>query len=265
MSSKDRVEGLPIFTVRAKDKVTEKSLYINFKTSDTVPAPEDFDEKKLREEWARGVLTTTSKCQFPLQTSPIFWSKEGKDKERHYVIDVLINDKFAIRRMLTSRVIQHYVILATISTIEGSFNDPKQTTSFGQFLGHSLDFAAEYQILDSKSTSRTDEIVRNKIIPMVRDKSDNGQKITTDDVSERQYELYYRPASKILTCSLNTDKLPDSIGFNDDRIIVKLGEKNIVDIYLPFFIDLNIPVKYKYDDKSCLFRAVFKIVESNRS
>lgn len=264
MASKEMVEGIPIFLIQTKEKITGTTLFINFKTSNSVPAPDDnFDDAVLAEEWLRNPNFNSQKYQIPLQTSPIFWSKE-RDKVRCYVIDVLINDKFTIRRVLTSKLVQHYVVLAAISVIEEKFNDPKQTKLFGQFLGHQMDLSfADYKMMDSQCMERTDEIVKNKVVPL-GDPSVDSDKSTTEGTKEAIYELHYRPSSKILTCSINTDRLPDSIGFNDDRVVVKSGENNLVDVHLPFYIDLNVPVKYKYNDKLCLFRVVFNVIEEQQ-
>lgn len=84
----------------------------------------------------------------------------------------------------------------------------------------------------------------------------------TDDSEDSLFNLYYRPTRKLLTLSLTTDSLPDSISYNDDKIVIKKDDKILLDVYLPFYIDLNEPIKYKFSDQSSLFRSVFKILEN---
>lgn len=264
MASKYPPNGLPIFHVQTIDKITGRTFYINFRVSDAVQAPAlDFDVRGLTEEWLRSGETSVYREEYkvPFLSSPVFWSKE-KDNVRHYVIDVMINYKFAAKRVCTEQVIKHYVICVAITVIEEKLNNPIESTQFGQFLGHKVDLCAlTYKLIRYPlNIERTDDIVKNKIVPIGRSHIDD-EPSTSGDAKDAMYELHYRPASKILTCSITTDRLPDSISFNDDRIVVLSGKNRLIDIYLPFFIDLKIPVKYKYDDKSCLFRVVFKVKE----
>lgn len=264
MASEFPPGGLPIFHVRTIDKITGRDFYINFRVSDTVPAPGiDFDVAGLTEEWFRSGSTSVYREEYkvPFLSSPVFWSKE-KDNVRDYVIDVMIEHEFAAKRVLTEEVIKHYVICVAITVVEEKLNDPKESIQFGQFLGHKVDLCAlTYKLIQNPlNIERTEVIVRNKIVPL------GGHRVEDEPSTSRvskdaMYELYYRPASKILTCSITTDRLPDSISFNDDRILVISGKNRLIDVYLPFFIDLKIPAKYKYDDKSCLLRVVFKVKE----
>lgn len=254
------ITGIPIFCVQITDKKSQKKLFVNFKSNDSVQYPDvDLDEDQIVKE----ICNPTPRIELfkiPLKLSPIFWSK-GTKIERSYVIDVLINDKFAIRRVLPSEVIRHYVVNVTMETIEQKYNNSRGTKGLGQFIGHNLDLdQTNYEVLISKQCiERSDELVNNKIILLDETMNESNPK---ENPIDTPYDLYYRPASGILTCSIVTDKLPDSISFNDDRIVVKSDEKFLVDAYLPFYIDLSMPVKYKYDDRLCLLRIVFKVFET---
>lgn len=252
----DSDNSIPLFCVQTSDKKVNKKLFVNFRASNKVEYPkEDIDEDQLVKEF----LESSSKLErfkIPFYSSVIFWSK-GKESDRCYVVDVTINDRFARTKVLASDVLRHYVITVVMSALEKKYNTEEALKS-GQFLGHKLelDFLA-YEVLTKKqSTDRTNEVVNNKI--MLIEESKNQPTIESDD---QNFDLHYRPASKFLTLSLNTDRIPDCIKFNEDRLIVNLGEKTLVDVYLPIHIDLDQPVKYKFDERLCLFRAVFKVAE----
>jgi len=258
----DTLTGIPIFCVEVKDKKQKCTLFINFKSTSDVEYPNvDLNEDQLVQEICHP-SQNIEKYKIPMKLSQLYWPKEI-DGERKYVVDVYINDKFAIRRVLVGDVIRHYVIIVTMLTLEEKYNTDMQVKSCGQFIGHRLELdQAGYKVLETiQCVERSSKLINNKIV-MIGDSED--QSATRTDSSDTSHlDLFYRPSSGILTCSIQTDSLPDSIGFNDDRIKVTLANKNLMDVHLPFAIDLNQPVKYKFDDRLCLFRAVFRtVVES---
>lgn len=263
------LRGVPVFCVRTVDKKSSRKLYINFKSTDAVETPPvDLNEDQLVQEICNP-SPAIEKFKIPLKLSQIFWSKqsESSNKERHYVIDVHINDKFAIRKVLVKDVIRHYVIVVTLQTIEDKYNKNNSAEACGQFLGHQLDLdQAAYEVLNlTQCQDRSSELVNNRVLLLGEKNSSSpsrGYKSAATSSSDAPYDLYYRPGSRILTCSIQTDKLPGSISFNDDRIMVECSGQTLVDVHLPIRIDLKEPMRYKFDDKLCLLRIVFRIVES---
>lgn len=256
----DQLKGNPVFCIKTIEKNSRRSMFINFKSTDAVVPPEiDLDEDELCEE-IRNPSARIENFKIPMKMSPIYWNKSEKEGEKSYVVDVFINDKFCIRRVLLSDVIRHYLSLVTMIQLEEKYNREGSTNKVGQFIGHKLELnQVSYEVLDDKqSIEKSTDLVNNKITLVEQPKIDSVISVLPNDTI---YDLYYRPTSKILTCSVNVDKLPDSIGFNDDRIIIRLDAKILVDTYLPFYIDLSEPAKYKFDDKLCLFRVVFRINE----
>lgn len=256
------LQGNPVFCVRTTDKNSNKRLFINFKSTDGVEKPPvDLNEDQLVREICNP-SPAIEKYKIPLKLSQIFWTKQGASgKERHYVIDVHINDKFAIRRVLVNDVIRHYVIIVTLQTIEDKYNKSNSAKTCGQFLGHQLDLdQATYEVLNlTQCQDRSNELVSNKVLLLDERTSGEVDSATSAGTSDTTYDLFYRPGSGILTCSISTDRLPDSILFNDDRILVQTSGKAIMDVHLPIQIDLREPMKYKFDDHTCLLRIVFKV------
>lgn len=266
-------EILPLFCAKTTDKRTGQTLYINFKSSDAIQEPElDISEEQLVQEICNP-SPRIEQFKVPLKMSQIFWRdiNNSEDNRRDYVVDVELNDKFALRRVIASEIIRHYVVTVTMVSIEDKFNQASATKLAHQYIGHKLELdQANYEILDSKQQiERSNEPVNNRIL-LVENPSTSKEKVpsdskaspgTADDLIEPDFDVYLRPASKLLTCSIQTDTCPDSISFNDDRIIVELGEKTLMDVYLPVNIDLTVPAKYKFDDRRCLFRVVFKLAE----
>lgn len=282
----------PLFSVRTTDKRTGQTLFINFKASDAIQAPEiDIEEEKLVREIC-DPSPNIEKYKVPLQLSQIFWTgcdtleehgkiglglqQDKKGSDRNYVIDVQLNDKFAFRKVIPSDIIRHYLITVTMVSIEEKFNqEPKANSqSAHQYLGHKLELdQADYEILKTPiEIKRSNEVVTNKIVLIdsgkertfnsLMNKCDTGAGKDNDPHdSEITYDLHFRPAIMVLTCSISTDKLPNSISFNDDRFKVELHDARTLDINLPLDIDLREPVKYKFDDRLCLFRVVFKLKE----
>lgn len=255
----------PLFCSKTKEKRSGRSLFINFKSSRDVPAPDlDFDEDRIVRLVCISPDPDLENFKIPLKLSQIFWTKERNKDDRNYVIDAQINDKFALRRVIVSEIFRHYVLTVVMASIEEKFNATDSTKLSGQFIGHDLDLdQLGYEILKDKiSIDMSDELVNNKIIVIDESKGLSSNPILTKEDKESAYDLHFRPASMLLTCSIRTDKLPDSISFNDDRICVRSGEDVLLDVYLPLYIELTHPVKYKFDDRLCLFRIVFKMVES---
>lgn len=261
--------GKPIFCVSTVDKISKIKTYFNFRYSDSVPYPdgEFTDEDIIR--LASGPGTGNEQYNIPLQSSPIFWNneetnddqKEKKTKERSYVIEIMINDKFALRKVLISNIMKRYLICVTFIAVEEKYNTDKYIHTRGHFIGHELDFdQLNHKILkDRLFMDRSKELVNNKITVLDMSKDVIEQPQSRD--STPIYDLYFRPSSKILTCCIRTDKLPESISFNDDRLIVESEENKLVDIFLPIYIDLKEPMKYKFDDKLLLLRVVFKTID----
>lgn len=264
MDQSEEPEITPLFCLKTFDKKVQRNLFINFKSSDDVQEPEiDVDEDQLVREICNP-SPNIENYKIPLKLSQIYWTKNDNKSDLGYVIDAQLNDKFAIRKVIASEIIRHYVITVAILTIEEKYNNnAPQAKAYGQFLGHKLELDQNgYEIIKSKLfIERSNELVNNKVI--FADDTPISETSTSGQLGEdTPYELHYRPNSKLLTCSLNTDRLPDSISFNDDRFYVELDGKCLIDVYLPFFIDLKQPVKYKFDDRSCLLRIVFNITES---
>lgn len=241
--------GLPLFCVQVIDKISGKNVFINFKSSGIVEPPEDIpDDHLLNDKKPKFIV--------PLRPSPLYYTKDGRDD---YVIIILINDVFSIRRVLVSDIMRVYLIQFALTEIERRYNSPESVKITGQFIGHKLELERK------TSKTLTKEQCKEKITKFVNNKitilQDNAQSINQPD--DTVYDLHYRPTSRILTCSVHTEKLPDSIAFNEDRIFIKHGDNVLVDADLPIFIDLKEPLKYKFDDRIGLFRAVFKTLEKS--
>lgn len=250
-------EDIPLFCVITKEKKTNNDFYVNFLGNHKVQYPNnDLNEEQLVHELLRPTRALDD-LTVPVNLGPIFWKKSAKDCiENSYVIDAKINQKFGLQKVIQNETIRHYVIAVILSAIEKKFNEHNG----GQFIGHDLDLdACDYKLTDgSKLCEKSNDLVNNKVTPL--DNQDGISDRSRDDDSST-YDLFYRPSSKILTCSIPTEILPKSISYNEDRITIHKGDECIMDTFLPFFIDLEQPVKYKFDDKSCLFRAVFRVVE----
>lgn len=266
--SMEDLHGNPIFCVSTRERNSRKKLYVNFKSTDAVEKPPiDLDEDELVREICNP-SPAIERYKIPLKLSQIFWTKRsGDNKERDYVIDVHINDNFAIRRVLVKDVIRHYVIIVALQTIENKYNTNDTAKTCGQFIGHQLDIdQATYEVLNlTQCRDRSSDLVSNKVLLLDEEAQKSTASKTNEAVSSeadsQSYDLFYRPGSNILTCSIATDKLPEVISFNDDRITVESSGKTLMDVNLPLFIDLREPMKYKFDDRLCLLRIVFKVAE----
>lgn len=278
MASNQHEDVTPVFCVRTTDKRTERTLYINYRASDEVLAPEiEIEEEKLVKEICEP-SPEIEKYKIPLQLSPIYWSQvedEGKrtaarkQVDRNYVIDVEMNKRFAFRQVISSKIIRHYVVTVTMVSIEEKYNlerGSKTDKSAYQYLGHKLELdQAGYEILKSPiEIKRSNEVVSNKIVLVDSGKelTYDGQQSTSEDSKDQiPYDLHLRPAMGLLTCSITTDRLPNSMSFNNDRLNIELADKRVCDISLPLDIDLKEPVKYKFDDRLSLLRIVLKMKE----
>jgi hypothetical protein len=273
-------ETLPLFCVKTTEKRTGQTLYINFKSSDSIQGPAiDIEEDKIIQEICNP-SPRIEQFKVPLRLGPIYWRATtnnhgdqicNSDKTKQdYVVDVELNDKFALRRVIVSEIIRHYVVTITMVSIEDKFNQVSGTKSGHQYIGHKLELdQANYKILDSKQQiERSTELVNNRILLVesspskgTQEKVPAGTQEDVCDPDDSSYDLYLRPKSMLLTCSIPTDSCPDSISFNDDRVLVELGDKTLLDVHLPLSIDLSVPAKYKFDDRLCLFRIVFKMAD----
>ena len=255
----------PLFCLKTTEKRSNRILFINFQATNDVPAPDvDVDEDTLIQEICNP-SPRIENLKIPLKLSQIYWQKESdKNGDRNYVIDVQLNEKFAIRKVIASEIIRNYVVTVVMVSIEEKYNASDAIKVAKQFVGHKLELdQAGYEILTiDHMADRSNELVNNKITFVDNDSDTKVSQDTTTDNERVEYDLHYRPTSFLLTCSVRTDKLPDSISFNDDRFCVRIDEKDALDITLPNYIDLSEPVKYKFDDRLCLFRIVFKIRET---
>lgn len=266
-------EILPLFCVRATEKRTGQHFYINFQSSDAIQEPRvEFDEETIVK-----VLTyhsrTVEQYKVPMNLSQIYWSKSEDNDEasRAYVVDVEINSRFAIRRVIPSEVIRHFVVSIAMSSLESKFNHANASKSVRQYVGHKIDFdPSDYEILKNKQhQERSNELVNNKILLVekpssseeVREIVPSGDRLELSDSTETSVDLFLRPKSMLLTCSIHTDTCPDSFSFNDDRVLVELGDEVLLDVHLPLNIDLDERAKFKFDDRQGLFRIVFKLKE----
>lgn len=255
----------PLFCIKTKEKVSGKDFYINFCSSEDVAYPTvDYDGNRLAKEMAERGIENVEEFKIPLMSSPIFWSKRmDESDEKHYVIKICINDKFAIRRVLANDFMRNYLVEVAMLVIEEKYNSKTSSIkTCGQFIGHKLDLDFKHYTHLSKKVEKeiSNELVNNKITLL--DNESGKPSKTASDPHDLNLDMFYRPASKLLTVSILTDKCPESISYNDDRIIVKQGETTLCDTYLPFYIDLSEPVKYKFFDKFGAIRMVFKIKES---
>lgn len=254
----------PLFCIETALINPNKRLFINIKASSIIHQP-NLEHLSNVEELVHEMASTnntpkTKKFNINFKSSPIFWSTEDRfSQDKHYVVDVLINDKFG-ENVKRERVIQHYLIHVIMSVLEDKYNVGDQMKNAQHNLGHHINWVVgEYKVLeDIKCFYRSEEIVNSTVKYL---HGTQGECI--QDVNEVPYILHYRPGSNYLTFSLTTDRLPSSFSFNDDRLIVETcSHLGIIEIHLPFFINVNEPVKYKYDDNSCSFRIVFRTVES---
>lgn len=265
-------QGTPIFCVETADIVSKLPIFINFYATNEIQYPAvDLHEEMLMSGIMRFDKTLES-WTLPINLGPLYWKMNPETnpdyKDKGYVIETKLNHDFAIRRVIMSEVVRHYIITVALSAIEKKFNDQSDPKKYGQFIGHELSLdVSGYKVLDCQNLSaKSDQLVNNKVISLI----DSGQSALSTkfkeqcELNETDYSLLYRPRSKILTCVLPCDTLPSSIGYNDDRIVVKNGDETLMDINLPFFINLREPMKYKFDDRSCTIKIVFKISETGQ-
>lgn len=276
-------KSVPLFCLKTTDRSSGRKFYIDFRCTPEVLAPTvEIEETKLVSEIC-DPSPDIERFKIPLVLGKIYWSEaksvDQQSTERHYVTTVQMNDKFAYRKVVPSEIIRHYVISVAMSAIEDKFNHPHAKRLYGQFLGYRLELdQAAYEVLNPEDNEtkvkQSDELVENKVMFLESLGDESTQNMATDKNSDtgpqQSYDLYYRPKSQILTIQLSTNRLPERIEFNDDRVCMfgvdlaggaKDSATKLLDIHLPLYIDLSVPVKYKYDDKLCLFRAVFKARE----
>lgn len=263
----DTCNDKPLFCIETKDKTTDTETFVNFYGNDNIQAPTiELDEQQLAQELLHPSEALDA-LTIPMNLGGLFWKKSRENNytagsPNAYVIDCKINLKFALRKVISSEVVRYYVISVALSAIEKKFNDNRHGKgSSGQFVGHQLDFdVCNYNLLNGEEISpKSTELVNNKVIPLDLETSTS---LSRGLENINSCDFYYRPLSKNLTCCIATDFLPTTISYNDDRIVVKVDGRILLDACLPFFIDLSRPIMFKFDDRLCLFRIVFKIVES---
>lgn len=284
-------KSVPLFYLQTTDKTSGRTVCINLKCTPEVQAPAvEIDEAKLVSEIC-DPSPQIEQYKIPLVLGKIYWSEaksvgsseQQPGSERHYVTTVQMNDKFAYRKVVPSEIIRHYVISVVLTALEDKFNHPNAKKLYGQFLGHRLDLdQAAYEVRghggksESASVKQSKELVENKVMLLGSQEDSRGAPSKAIDTTSPDadslppYDLYYRPKSQVLTVQLSADRLPERIEFNDDRLCVygtkftdgkKEPASKLMDVHLPLYIDLSAPVRYKYDDKLCLFRAVFRVLE----
>lgn len=270
-NSDDRLKDKkPLLSVKSRERTTGRRLYVNIEISSGVDEPKnkEFNEVDLVNQYLGKGNYKDNEFDIMVSTGPLIWTKPI-DGERHYLVSAVINDKFAMRKVLANKVILDYTIGVIFSILDKKFSDPIYQARV-QFIGHKFDSDFQhYEVLDTKKgpIPGTKEIVVNKIVPIIGG-DDNTQtrkhpEEQTHLVTNDAYDIHYRPASNLLTVSVQTEALPESVSFNDDHIIIQLSkDEGVVDVYIPLTIDLEQPVKYKYDGKQMLFRAVFKVLDT---
>lgn len=254
MMDSHRANTIPLFCVETLDKKSSNKLFLNFRASHEVAAPEiEIEEEKI----VRAIHEPSPEIErykIPMQLSQIYWSKSTTPHQSFgdsYVIDIFVNEGFGLMKVIPSQIIVHYLITVAMATIEQRECDKLDMDQ------------VEYRILEGKlEIERSSEIVTLKVIAVI-DESNNEDASKTASVNHSEkFDFHYRPKLQTLTCSLNgVEKIPDVISFNDDRILIKSDGSKLLDVYLPLNIDLTQPVRYKFDDRLCLLRIVFKTTE----
>lgn len=246
------------FHIETTSKNVDIPVFVNVFASKEIPyPPTDFDEAELCAEVLRSGPEIPNFRMHYLDYA-IHWSDGSQTPNpRSYVANFVINDKWA-EKILPSNLLLHSSVAVILLALERIYNNEEPGRKCQQRLGHRMDLDfLNYKIDKMKCVRASKVLVDTKVI---EECSSSTKKDGANE--DRIYDLHYRPKSKVLTCSIQCDRMPDSIGFNEDRLMVRLGEKNLVDVYLPFFIDIDEPAKYKYDERLNLFRAVFKIRET---
>ena len=257
-----QANGGPLFCVRTIDKVSSRHLVLNFRTAKHLPPPkmEAFNEDLITVHFLNPIPQLEADLMMPQESTPIFWSMKplSHDGEKCYVISFRVNEEFALQKVLTSEIVKHYLICASMVETEKRVNEGQLV---GQNIGHRLDLDyMNYEILKDLQVLPSRELVNTKVSVV----SEGPSTKTTTESEENLYDFHFRPKSMILTCSLSTESMPDYISFNEDRVLIKLGEKVLVDAFLPIHINLKETVWYKFDEKEKLLRIVFKVVEPCR-
>lgn len=250
----------PFLCIRSRERISGSRLYVNINISSEVAPPKDkkFDEDKLVDRYINFCqgMPDDGAYSIPLISSPLAYTKEI-DGKRHYGVNVAINDKFAISRVMGSKIVLDYTVGVIFSVLDSKFSDFDYQKRH-QYIGHKFDSDFQhYDVLEEKSVELTRDLVINKVMPTSVPHADTR----VEDSQEEVYDLHYRPAKKFLTLSVQAEKQPKSISFNDDHIIVELSENDMIDIYIPLKIDLEVPIRYRYDTESMLLRVVFKVIE----
>jgi len=259
---KSRANGGPLFCVRAIDKISSRYLVLNFRTAKHLPPPkmEAFNDDLMTMAYFNPMPQLEADLMMPQESTPIFWSLKplSDNGAKCYVISFRVNEEFAFKKVLTSEIVKHYLISVSMVETEKRVNEGRLV---GQNIGHRLDLDfTNYKILKDPQVLPSKELV-NTTVSLV-----SGESPTKTTIGRRgdQYNFQFRPKAMFLTCSLSTESMPDYISFNEDRVLIKLGGKVLVDAFLPIHINLKETVWYKFDEKEKLLRIVFKVVEPCR-
>lgn len=256
----------PFLCVKSRERVSGNTLYVNIKISNQVEAPKNrkFDEDKLIDRYIKVCqgLPDDGAYSIPIKSGPLVFTKHI-DGKRHYGAEVVINDKFAIEKVLKSKIVLDYTIGVIFSILDGKFSDARYQ-AMCQFIGHNFDSDFQhYDVLEEKNIEFTRDLVLSRVSPIVTKSDIPGKFESSTNVDEKEdlVDLLYRPKKNFLTLTVRTENHALSLSFNDERIIIELTPDNFVDIYSPIKIDLKVPVRYRYNSDLNLLRVVFKTLE----
>lgn len=252
----------PCFCVKAKDTTSGKKIFINFKLSSEVQYPDlDLTEDQFIEIYQTPAI---ERYRIPIIIGQLFWTTDKK-KESSYVVDIQINENYLRTRILTSEIMKSFLLTIAIETLENKYNDPQSVKNTKQFLGHSLKILVEdCVVLQNKKNQEKGKLVNNKItiLDELNSLSDASKKDLVESIENEpaEYDVYFRPSSSRLECCLyNLMELPKNINFNEDRITVTCQKENkvLMDIYVPFELDILQEPRYKYFANSNMLRFSF--------
>lgn len=263
-----QVLGEPCFCLKARERNSKKKFFINFCSSSEVKYPTlDWDEQKCIEMHQKGSREFED-YRIPLALKPLSWTRDKKGEDKHFVLDVLVNDRYMEERVLKSEFFKNFLIVVSIDTVES-----KYSRSNYDALDHALDIEKEsFIILKNKryqeqsgfvtkqtSSSANDNTKSRKIAlledgpPDVSDSLPNSRKdrLSTDNNYKLTYCCGTNSLKGVVKCKSKQAPEPDleslKLQISTDHIVLTVNNLKsptgplikLLDVYITMLIDVS--------------------------